>query len=521
MGNRSVNDLLKQEGRGTVSGESGVASMVQSVVRNGGGRPLDLSTRQVMDSMFGEDFRDVRIHTDRKAHESAAEINARAYTYGRNIVFRAGEYAPETTEGRRLLAHELTHVVQQRAGVRVHDALSKENPYEQSADLVAERVTKGEYADNPLTCDQGPKSGGAHEPMAPSIQRKEDAGKSAGRGQGEKERSEKEASLTPSIEAKTKIFQREFPMRDVGGGWVEAGLGVTIELKGRATSGKQGTKLAVSDEGEVEIAKKIETELGDIELKLEGEPGTPAKLAFEFGGQVYGLEASAKADWERPFTFAAKHKIPEREASFLGTEFEGELEISYEVSVGPGKKLLVAASRAISRTAVEVVGSTEFAVIGTTVLWFAWVALGLASAGKAGYEGKEETIGRLFSRGYASMLARLSEPQVSGVNPDLLKVQWRGLLEEERRAYHEPGTAPTQAGVATSLLVTAGEAMALQGISKLFPSEAERSRWAEAERDAFGANPHTREALYFADLEDQVMKGIAPADLFIHLRQKP
>ena len=76
-------------------------------------RPLDPATRELMEPRFGHDFRGVRVHTDAKAAESAQAIGAAAYTVGQEVVFGAGRYAPGTAEGRRLLAHELTHVVQQ------------------------------------------------------------------------------------------------------------------------------------------------------------------------------------------------------------------------------------------------------------------------------------------------------------------------------------------------------------------------------------------------------------------------
>ena len=66
-----------------------------------------------MEPRFGHDFGQVRIHSDRRAAESAAAVDARAFTVGHKIVMGAGEYAPGTAEGQRLLAHELTHVVQQ------------------------------------------------------------------------------------------------------------------------------------------------------------------------------------------------------------------------------------------------------------------------------------------------------------------------------------------------------------------------------------------------------------------------
>jgi hypothetical protein len=77
------------------------------------GQALDASARASMERRFGHDFGRVRVHADAKAAESARAVNALAYTVGRDVVFGAGQYAPGTATGRRLLAHELTHVVQQ------------------------------------------------------------------------------------------------------------------------------------------------------------------------------------------------------------------------------------------------------------------------------------------------------------------------------------------------------------------------------------------------------------------------
>ena len=77
------------------------------------GQPLDHSTRAFMQSRFGHDFSRVRVHADAAAGDSARALNARAYTVGHHVVFSSQEYAPGTAEGRRLLAHELTHTIQQ------------------------------------------------------------------------------------------------------------------------------------------------------------------------------------------------------------------------------------------------------------------------------------------------------------------------------------------------------------------------------------------------------------------------
>jgi hypothetical protein len=77
------------------------------------GSPMDAATRDFMEAKFGRDFGDVRIHTGSTAGQSARAVDALAYTLGSNVVFRSGEYSPGTESGRRLLAHELTHVIQQ------------------------------------------------------------------------------------------------------------------------------------------------------------------------------------------------------------------------------------------------------------------------------------------------------------------------------------------------------------------------------------------------------------------------
>ncbi|MCE8427121.1 MAG: DUF4157 domain-containing protein, partial [Candidatus Methanoperedens sp.] len=83
----------------------------------GGGQPLPESMRAFYEPRFGADFTGVRVHVDTRAAETAKSINAMAFTAGQNIAFGAGHYAPESREGRRLLAHELAHIVQQSDGM--------------------------------------------------------------------------------------------------------------------------------------------------------------------------------------------------------------------------------------------------------------------------------------------------------------------------------------------------------------------------------------------------------------------
>ena len=88
--------------------------LVEEVLRSRG-QPLDSATRKPLESRFGHDFSRVRVHTDAKAVQSAQAIDARAYTAGPHIAFGSGEYSPHTAAGRRLIAHELVHTMQQDA----------------------------------------------------------------------------------------------------------------------------------------------------------------------------------------------------------------------------------------------------------------------------------------------------------------------------------------------------------------------------------------------------------------------
>src|SRR5262249_29965020 len=117
------------------------------------GQPLDAGTRAFMEPRFGHDFSQVRIHADERAAESARAVNALAYTVGRDVVFGEGRYEPGTSEGRRLLAHELTHVVQQQgpcasSGVQGKLLVSQpDDAYEHEAERQATRVIEGHVVD--------------------------------------------------------------------------------------------------------------------------------------------------------------------------------------------------------------------------------------------------------------------------------------------------------------------------------------------------------------------------------------
>ncbi|HEV3037642.1 MAG TPA: DUF4157 domain-containing protein [Candidatus Angelobacter sp.] len=103
------NQLQRQ---GTGAGPAAAPPIVHEVLSSPG-QPLDASTRRFMEPRFGHDFGHVRVHADDKAGESAEAIQALAYTMRNNIVFAPRRFAPESSIGKRLLAHELAHVIQQ------------------------------------------------------------------------------------------------------------------------------------------------------------------------------------------------------------------------------------------------------------------------------------------------------------------------------------------------------------------------------------------------------------------------
>ena len=122
IGNRGASSMPATQGY--------APALVEQALRSSG-EPLDRLTRAEMEGRFGRDFGPVRVHSDAPAAASASEIDARSYTAGNHIVFAAGEYAPATGAGRALLAHELTHVVQQAGSMQV----IQRQPKKKDADL--------------------------------------------------------------------------------------------------------------------------------------------------------------------------------------------------------------------------------------------------------------------------------------------------------------------------------------------------------------------------------------------------
>ncbi len=114
----SITPMIQRKTEGTEGGIASKAITNQINNTKGGGSSMDQSTSSYMESRFGADFSGVRIHTDNKAIQMSRELNAQAFTVGNDIYFNEGKYHPDNISGKHLLAHELTHTLQQGEGIQ-------------------------------------------------------------------------------------------------------------------------------------------------------------------------------------------------------------------------------------------------------------------------------------------------------------------------------------------------------------------------------------------------------------------
>jgi hypothetical protein len=158
VGNAAVARMLQQVGAtpeaggdcGPAAAPGGVWRSPAENVPGSPGRPLAEPLRREMEARLGADLTEVRVHSDAAAHDSAEALNAHAYTLGAHVVFQRGRYDPASVAGRRMLAHELTHVIQQRSGpvsgTPTSQGVAVSDPgdrFEREAEAVAARVTSG------------------------------------------------------------------------------------------------------------------------------------------------------------------------------------------------------------------------------------------------------------------------------------------------------------------------------------------------------------------------------------------
>ena len=145
-----VDRLHVQRLSGVLQGKHQEAPPSVETTLSEAGRPLDLNIREAMERSFGHDFSDVRIHDTASAARSAQDVGALAYTLGRHVAFASDQYAPSTFTGRHLLAHELTHVLQQRSASPLALSVQRQrapsgSKQRQAPDPTLELIRKGQF----------------------------------------------------------------------------------------------------------------------------------------------------------------------------------------------------------------------------------------------------------------------------------------------------------------------------------------------------------------------------------------
>jgi hypothetical protein len=287
IGNRAVQRLIEAGLEGTDAQESPVRELLAGELVNEvlstPGHALDSTTRAVMESSFGVDFSAVRIHSDGRAGESADAVHAHAYTSGQDVVFAEGRYAPGSAEGQRLLAHELTHVVQQAAGpvagTPIGDgSLSVSDPddgFEQEADFHAERVVESASGDAAAE-----SAGGATATAPVTVQRDDDDDDEGFFGKIGSAVSSGVSSVASGVS-------------DVAGDAWQGAKNVASDVGDVAGDAWQGAKNVASDVGDVagdawQGAKNVASDVGDVAGDAWKGAKNVAGDVADFGGEVYG-----------------------------------------------------------------------------------------------------------------------------------------------------------------------------------------------------------------------------------------
>ncbi|MDX1616121.1 MAG: DUF4157 domain-containing protein [Candidatus Promineifilaceae bacterium] len=150
LGNAAVQRFLAQRSaEGSFELDEGTTESINA--ERGGGQKLDRDVAEKAGAVMGQDFSDVNVHTGSQSHELNQQVGAKAFTVGNDVFFKDGEYNPSSSDGQRLIAHELTHVVQQGGSApSVQGKMTVNDPndaYEQEADTVADAVVnQGEAA---------------------------------------------------------------------------------------------------------------------------------------------------------------------------------------------------------------------------------------------------------------------------------------------------------------------------------------------------------------------------------------
>lgn len=232
--------LLTKRAQPSGLSQTVVPPVVHEVLRSSG-RPLDLSTRDFMGSRFGHDFIRIRIHDAARADQASRDLRARAFTFGRHIVFRQGEYDPGSTKGRQLLTHELTHTLQQGGELRLPLIQRQSMPSEGDSEGL-DQTAKEKEKFSPKTGTTNTKLKGTYGDFSVEhgLTKVPNKTKSGTAGFGEYSI---QITMTPNAKTGTSEigFLQVYRQGKTGGGWaMKKGENFLTEEEAKRTEQKEG-----------------------------------------------------------------------------------------------------------------------------------------------------------------------------------------------------------------------------------------------------------------------------------------
>jgi hypothetical protein len=255
-----------------------VPPIVDEVLRSPG-HPLDADTRAFMEPRFGQDFSRVRVHSGAAAEQSARDVSANAYTVGHHIVFDSARFVPATHEGRRLIAHELTHVVQQAGSNGIRAGQSTEERGLSPTSLIHARY--GALQRQPAAAPAGSQTVGALDEVGKAVRAAERA---------RRDPNNQTAMMISGSEIVYRLihaFLPDYASRISGVGYEEKLQGVRVEISNASISITVGSQFVLSTN-----EKTVERRALDLGAALF------AKAPRQQGPQ-HGLLGAMKAESQR------------------------------------------------------------------------------------------------------------------------------------------------------------------------------------------------------------------------------
>jgi hypothetical protein len=313
------------------------------------GQPLDSATRAFMEPRFGQDFSHVRVHTDQQAAASANAVDAQAYTVGPHVVFGAGTYDTKTDNGRKLLAHELSHTIQQAHGSVPASPLEvgrRDDPAEAEADSVATHVSSGAT---------GPVAGLAH--SSPAVRR--------GPGGGDKDRS---SGLTKAEWAKIQETRKYFNLPDrptsskttIVGILIDNKTGIEYPLHSGEEGGPSGgTQRGFVPRGKNEAFTQGAPHQGNIATHVEGHSAQVMhESSYKVMGQLGITDATLLIEEEPCLVCDSTRDWDSTQGNWTGKPTDPHGTPNISTALPPGTKLRVVYPGGVSTYSSSQIPST-------------------------------------------------------------------------------------------------------------------------------------------------------------------